>query len=67
MNMADTFTIIEHIKSHERKERKMRYYIVDYQGTVHGEADNKELAKAKMECLFTAEEIKENEIEIIEG
>ena len=45
----------------------MRYYIVDYQGTVHGEADTEAKAKAKMECLFTAAEIEENEIEIIEG
>lgn len=44
----------------------MRYYIIDNNGTVHGESGNKAKLETLMYDIFTDEEIKENEIEIIE-
>lgn len=43
----------------------MRYYIIDNQGTVHGEASTKAKAEALMRDIFTDREIEENEIEVI--
>ena len=45
----------------------MRFYIVDNEGRVLGEADTLQQAQALMECKFTQKEIEENEIEVIEG
>lgn len=45
----------------------MRYYIVDCNGTTHGEAGEREKAEALMHDIFSDAEIKEKEIEIIEG
>lgn len=45
----------------------MRFYIVDNQGTVHGEAETREKAEALMRDIFSDEEIEAREIEVIEG
>jgi hypothetical protein len=45
----------------------MRYYIVDCNGTTHGESSEREKAEALMRDIFSDVEIKEKEIEIIEG
>jgi hypothetical protein len=45
----------------------MRYYIVDCNGTTHGEAGEREKAEALMHDIFSDAKIKEKEIEIIEG
>ena len=45
----------------------MRYYIVDNNGTVLGEADTLERAKRIMCLRYTQDEITAKEIEIIEG
>ena len=45
----------------------MRYYIVDNNGTVHGESSNKIKAELLMHDIFNNEEIEEKEIEVIEG
>lgn len=43
----------------------MWYYIVNNYGEVLGEAGSYEQAVSLMNCKFTPEEIKENEIEVI--
>ena len=45
----------------------MRYYIVNYKGEVLGEDATREGAEQKMALMFTQEEIKQDEIEVIEG
>ena len=44
----------------------MRYYIVDYNGTVWGDFNDYETALARFET-YTIEEVESNELEIIEG
>ena len=45
----------------------MRYYIIDNNGTTHGEAGSRYEAETLMRDIFTDEEISEKEIEVIEG
>lgn len=45
---------------------KAKFYIIDNEGTVHGESEDREWLELHMEDIFTPEEIKELEIEIIE-
>ena len=42
-----------------------RYYIVNYKGEVLGEGDTREYTEMKMNLMFTEQEIKEQEIEVI--
>lgn len=44
----------------------MRYYIVDYNGVIWTDCNTKADAEARLES-YTAEEIEENELEIIES
>lgn len=44
----------------------MRYYIVNYKGEILGEADTKEQAESLMNLRFSANEIEDDEIEVIE-
>lgn len=44
-----------------------RWYIVDNNGATLGEASTKEDAERLMRLRFTAEEIEEKELEVIEG